>query len=271
MKKERAKGFVAGLLVSVMALGLIGTAAATIGKRTVEVDYTDIKIELNGEKVTPVDANGNVVEPFAINGTTYLPVRAVSNALGLNVGWDGATSTVKLTGTAGGTEENKTLSGHLLRTVDIYRKIGNIAQDGSDIAGFALTEVTNEVNDGTGKVETLYQWKEGVASLKDEVESLKRQTDVLGENARVAVRLADANGYLASLTKAINDLERAENYAIDFLTYGMGDNEDFYGFINAYDSAEAAFNDLKYDSRESYDDVWPDAYNAAYGYFQYID
>lgn len=106
MKKERMKGFVAGLLVAVLALGLIGTAAATIGKRTVEVDYTDIKIELNGEKVTPVDANGNAVEPFAINGTTYLPVRAVSNALGLDVGWDGATSTVKL---AGGAENSNNL------------------------------------------------------------------------------------------------------------------------------------------------------------------
>lgn len=106
MKKERTKGFAAGLLVAVLALGLIGTASATIGKRTVEVDYTDIKIELNGEKVTPVDANGNAVEPFAINGTTYLPVRAVSNALGLDVGWDGATSTVKL---AGGAENSNNL------------------------------------------------------------------------------------------------------------------------------------------------------------------
>ncbi len=96
MKKEQMKGFISGLLVAALALGLIGTAAATVGKRTVEVEYTDIKIELNGEKVTPMDANGNVVEPFAINGTTYLPVRAVSNILGLEVGWDGATSTVKL-------------------------------------------------------------------------------------------------------------------------------------------------------------------------------
>ena len=44
----------------------------------------------------PKDANGNTVEPFIIDGTTYLPVRAVSNALGLNVGWDDATSTVSL-------------------------------------------------------------------------------------------------------------------------------------------------------------------------------
>ncbi len=37
----------------------------------------------------PKDANGNVVEPFTMNGTTYLPVRAISNALEKDVEWDG--------------------------------------------------------------------------------------------------------------------------------------------------------------------------------------
>ena len=44
-----------------------------------------------------MDANGNYVEPFIIDGTTYLPVRGIASALGLNVGWDGATKTVLLT------------------------------------------------------------------------------------------------------------------------------------------------------------------------------
>ena len=42
----------------------------------------------------PKDANGNVVEPFTMNGTTYLPVRAISNAFGKDVEWDGATQSV---------------------------------------------------------------------------------------------------------------------------------------------------------------------------------
>lgn len=36
------------------------------------------------------------MEPFILDGTTYLPVRAVAGALGLGVGWDDATSTVTL-------------------------------------------------------------------------------------------------------------------------------------------------------------------------------
>ena len=44
----------------------------------------------------PTDANGDYVEPFIIEGTTYLPVRAIASALDLDVNWDEETSTVIL-------------------------------------------------------------------------------------------------------------------------------------------------------------------------------
>jgi hypothetical protein len=44
--------------------------------------------------VTPTDANGSVVHPFIYNGTTYLPVRAVGDAFGKPVHWDGGTNSV---------------------------------------------------------------------------------------------------------------------------------------------------------------------------------
>lgn len=106
--KRQWKGFLSGVLVTLLLVGTFGTAVATVGQRTVNVDYNDIKVTLNGQVVSLVDANGTPVEPFAINGTTYLPVRAVSSALGLEVGWDGTTNTVilndqKSNGNAGAT------------------------------------------------------------------------------------------------------------------------------------------------------------------------
>lgn len=94
--RKQCKGFIAGVVLTVLVMGLLGTALATTGRQTVEVDYNNIKVTLNGEAVALVDANGAPVEPFAINGTTYLPVRAVASALGLDVGWDPATTTVTL-------------------------------------------------------------------------------------------------------------------------------------------------------------------------------
>ena len=42
------------------------------------------------------DANGTVVYPISYNGTTYVPLRAVSNMMGLPVDWNGDTRTVYL-------------------------------------------------------------------------------------------------------------------------------------------------------------------------------
>lgn len=96
--KERTKGFLGGVIAAAVLAGTVGTAAATIGSRMIQADYTNIKITLNGQQITPKDATGAEVEPFAVSGTTYLPVRAVANALGIGVDWDDSTSTVVLTG-----------------------------------------------------------------------------------------------------------------------------------------------------------------------------
>lgn len=96
MKKLQWRGFVLGILISVALMSIVGTAAATVSKTTVEVDYNNIKVTMDGQAVNLVDANGVAVEPFIIDGTTYLPVRAVANALGLDVKWDEETKTVEL-------------------------------------------------------------------------------------------------------------------------------------------------------------------------------
>lgn len=75
---------------------LLGTAAFAAGSYTKEItaSYVGISLVVDGVPVTPKDATGKVVEPFIYEGTTYLPVRAVGEALGKPVSWDGATKTV---------------------------------------------------------------------------------------------------------------------------------------------------------------------------------
>ena len=90
--KNRRK-WLAAVLCCALALGTVAYAAGTYTK-TITVDYLDIKLQVNGQGVTPKDVNGKVVDPFAYEGTTYLPVRAVSQALGKTVSWDQNTKTV---------------------------------------------------------------------------------------------------------------------------------------------------------------------------------
>ena len=42
------------------------------------------------------DANGKAVEAFIYNGTTYVPIRAVSNAFGADIGYDRNTQTISV-------------------------------------------------------------------------------------------------------------------------------------------------------------------------------
>lgn len=86
------------ILVAVLccSLALVTVAYATNATKTIQAAYMNIKLVIDGVPVTPKDSNGTVVEPFIYNGTTYLPVRAVGEALGKQVTWDGKTKTVYL-------------------------------------------------------------------------------------------------------------------------------------------------------------------------------
>jgi len=95
MKKFRS--FVAGMLTMLVIVSLAGTALATTGKVQKELEYRNISVTLDGEKLDLRDAKGNAVEPFMFDGTNYLPVRALAESLGLTVSWDGSTNTVVLT------------------------------------------------------------------------------------------------------------------------------------------------------------------------------
>ena len=90
--RNKIKGLLIGIIIGAMISATTSLALnANIDKL---LEYRDIKICVDGERITPMDADGNYVEPFIIDGTTYLPVRAVANAFGKEVSWDGNTHTV---------------------------------------------------------------------------------------------------------------------------------------------------------------------------------
>ena len=92
--KRSFKSFAVGFLCGTLLLGSIPAMASTV--RELSASFNGIKITLDGQEIVPTDALGNPVEPFVVDGTTYLPVRAVASAVGLDVAWDGETQTVVL-------------------------------------------------------------------------------------------------------------------------------------------------------------------------------
>lgn len=92
--KMKFRGLTAGVLAAALLTG--GAVFAKQSSEAIDVIYDNIKILIDGKEYQPTDANGNAVEPFIYNGTTYLPVRAVANAFDKDVDWEPQTSTVVL-------------------------------------------------------------------------------------------------------------------------------------------------------------------------------
>lgn len=73
-----------------------GSVLASPLTEMIEVTYNNIKLNIDGKEIIPKDVNGNLIEPFIHDGTTYLPIRAVSEALNKKVSWEETTSTVNV-------------------------------------------------------------------------------------------------------------------------------------------------------------------------------
>lgn len=95
MKIKKSALTLALALAIVFGMMVGANAADTLKTITASLNY-GITIKYNGNVQEMKDANGNRVYPISYEGTTYLPVRAVSNMLGIEVNWDGPTNTVWL-------------------------------------------------------------------------------------------------------------------------------------------------------------------------------
>jgi hypothetical protein len=94
MNRDKQKGFITGFIAAALLFGAAVTTFASVGTYPLTASFASIRIFVDGKQIDPRDAGGTSVEPFIINGTTYLPVRAVAEALGMEVSWDNAAKSV---------------------------------------------------------------------------------------------------------------------------------------------------------------------------------
>lgn len=93
---KQLKRAVIGFLLGAMLFGGIGAYAASESKM-IEVFYIVKDIKINNVSQMPEQA------PFVYEGTTYVPLRYISEKLGEQVKWDGSTGTIYIGDTG---EEN---------------------------------------------------------------------------------------------------------------------------------------------------------------------
>lgn len=119
---------------------------ASVATKSEILNYVGIEIEIDSNKIIPKDVLGNVVHPFIINGTTYLPVRAISEALGKNVEWEGETNSVYITN-PNEKKEIETFSGEIEKK--IFKETKTLTY--KDISIYINDELI-EPKDANGKI-----------------------------------------------------------------------------------------------------------------------
>lgn len=79
---------VGGLTITACLLGV--SLPAVAAARTAVATYNGATIYIDGQRL-------NGADPIVINGTTYLPLRTIGEAMEMQVDWNGQTNTVNLT------------------------------------------------------------------------------------------------------------------------------------------------------------------------------
>jgi len=83
------------LILMLAVMYQVSAGTETIQKIIAAFNY-ELKIKIDGEVFTPKDEDGSVLRPIIYDGRTYLPVRALGEALGVVVDWNPETKTVDL-------------------------------------------------------------------------------------------------------------------------------------------------------------------------------
>ena len=102
MKNNRSR-LLAFALVAALFVAAAIPAYAAMASKNIDV-FTGVSIFVDGRELHPSDVKGNEVEAFIYEGTTYVPLRAVGEALGAEVSWNKDTKTVYLNSEKTGAE-----------------------------------------------------------------------------------------------------------------------------------------------------------------------
>lgn len=94
MLQIRKSVFISILVCCCLIFGAMGVAASNGIESVTAAINKNIKFLLDGSPWTPKDSQGNQMYAMVYKGSTYLPARAVAEALNAEVRWDGSTQTV---------------------------------------------------------------------------------------------------------------------------------------------------------------------------------
>ncbi len=213
------KKFILFALITVLAFSLFSLSASA---------EADVKVEIDGKEINCVDVNGDPASPLLIEGTTYLPVRAVSEALGVSVEWDNDTRSVFIDGKPEkaelGKEINIFIKGAKLTARDADGDVVNpIIKDGSTY--LPIRAIGNAFDKSVS-------WENATRTA-----SLTTPTYLkLDENKTYAI-INKASGKAISVSDSGLVTEKYESYTYQAFKFTPSDVDGYY-YINSVSSGK---------------------------------
>lgn len=240
--------FLCILLMCVLVIGIAGSVSAAVAQRDAKLTYKNISIQINGSKITPKDVTGKAVEPFIIDGTTYLPVRAVGEAVGYEVDWDNATSTVTMNNALSTDEISlwHRLAGHAREVRELSNmaaQTGMLAMNSDSWNKSIVQDLNNDIINDTATLESNVSTLQNYISYFGD-ETVKKEAGNLAEKLMVAISyIKAANAANAALIDYAGlGLNTSENYqnAVDILIDSQ--NTAYQYATDAISTSEANFS-----------------------------
>ena len=142
--KKYLSGFMSAVVVcSILMLSIIALAAAD---EVIATLRPDIAIYMDGVKMDYKDVNGNSVTPVIINGSTYLPLRALVSSVGKDVDWSEATQTITIKSPDAATETPATNTTTTTTTTETQGSTSLLDATGNISGTGGFTKIIGEEN-----------------------------------------------------------------------------------------------------------------------------
>ncbi|MCL1988725.1 MAG: copper amine oxidase N-terminal domain-containing protein [Firmicutes bacterium] len=90
--KQKLQGILTGIVLTTLLFSTITAFAAA--PTTIDVIVGTVRTTLFGQEFVTRNAQGTIIEPFIHNGTAFIPVDTILQALGENAQWNAATNTL---------------------------------------------------------------------------------------------------------------------------------------------------------------------------------
>jgi len=162
----------------VLTVGLFPTSSsASVATKNLQAKYNNIKVLYNGNAVS------TTVEPFIVNGTTYIPLRMMAGVFNKDITWDGTNYTINVKDT-GNSQHAAELAARDAQIRSLQDKIDSLNKEITDLEDDLdkkndddddedfddrLSDLEDDLNDEYGDFEGL-EWDITLSGDEDEIE-----------------------------------------------------------------------------------------------------